>query len=378
MRGREQVENMRANRQTRELNDLRLQSERDRIDQEKIARGAQKAFGALYQKHKGNLDLAEQEARTATPEYALPLAEMFAKYKALQGQKRKDELELQTLEQKSQEPEVQKIKQMAYLLGMQPNELMREQQEQQMFPRPLTQLQANVPLDGSPEQLQAYGLGPEKYAEIQAKQGATPSNLQVFNAYKNMTPEERELYQEAIRSQQWQDFGSYKRNVVTGEIINKGVPIQETPSYKATVAGAVEGAKLQEQNENQVKKPLSGDAAKVATIAQSMIPEAQQLIEMYKKNPKETLAKIKTGWGDAGRLADQVADKLGRMRSGGAVNKDEESRFKGQIARFSDAVTGPESAIKALNSLIDEAKGVSSKMITDPKSNKKDPLGLGL
>jgi hypothetical protein len=83
MRGREQVENMRANRQTRELNDLRLQSERDRIAQDAMARGQdeklKQAFSSLLKQSGGNVDLAQQEANRQYPDYALPLNEAFAK-----------------------------------------------------------------------------------------------------------------------------------------------------------------------------------------------------------------------------------------------------------------------------------------------------------
>ena len=57
------------------------------------------------------------------------------------------------------------------------------------------------------------------------------------------------------------------------------------------------------------------------------------------------------------RLLDQVADKVGRLRSGGGINKDEEARFKRQVASFMDIPFGKsEDAIKSLRSLKDEAK----------------------
>lgn len=122
----------------------------------------------------------------------------------------------------------------------------------------------------------------------------------------------------------------------------------------------------------------SGEAAKVSSIASTMIPEARQLQEMMRANPRQTIAEIKLGMGKAARVADQVSDKLGRLRSGGAVNRDEEARFKAQIARYADLATGPQSAIEALDAIIKEAEAVSGKMGGGQGNAGGAPVGGGV
>lgn len=125
-------------------------------------------------------------------------------------------------------------------------------------------------------------------------------------------------------------------------------------------------------------KPLSGDAAKVLTIAQTMVPEIQRLKEAFNNDYKGAILGISTGTNrELSKLVDNIADKIGRLRSGGAINKDEEARFKNQIVSLKDLAFGDSAgAIKALDALITEANSVASG-IRGGASIQNDPLGLG-
>lgn len=118
-------------------------------------------------------------------------------------------------------------------------------------------------------------------------------------------------------------------------------------------------------------KGMSGEGAKVYAIATTMVPEIAQLKvamgwdqKTGKVNPvkyKSALWGITTGKDRAlVKLMDQVADKVGRLRSGGAINKEEEARFTRGIASFWDIPFGyGEDAIAALDALAEEANSVA-------------------
>ena len=111
-------------------------------------------------------------------------------------------------------------------------------------------------------------------------------------------------------------------------------------------------------------KPMSAEASKVSSIAETLVPEARQLQEAIRTGGREAILGILTGTDtNLARLADNVADKVGRLRSGGAVNPSEEERFKGQLARWGDIRTGDtKAAIDAIDRLIGEAETVRGGM----------------
>lgn len=113
-----------------------------------------------------------------------------------------------------------------------------------------------------------------------------------------------------------------------------------------------------------VAKGMNQESAKVYAIAETIVPELEQLRDEIQKNPKLAIGGIISGLDPTlVRLAENAADKVGRLRSGGAVNPNEEKRFMGQIARQIDVFTGdPGPAIAAINGLIIEAQTVKSKM----------------
>lgn len=111
------------------------------------------------------------------------------------------------------------------------------------------------------------------------------------------------------------------------------------------------------QTEN---KPLSGEAAKVESIAKTMIPEIEKLKAEFRTDYKGSLKGILLGTNrKLVKLFDNVSDKVGRLRSGGAINRDEEAKFKRQIASLGDMVFGSsQEALDALDGIITEATSV--------------------
>lgn len=118
------------------------------------------------------------------------------------------------------------------------------------------------------------------------------------------------------------------------------------------------------------EKPLSGEASKTLSVAQTMIPEINKLKVAFgftgegrpidKRKYSASLKGYLLGTDRTlVKLVDQVADKVGRLRSGGAINKDEEARFKRQIASLPDALFGDsEGSLAALDGIIAEADTV--------------------
>ena len=134
------------------------------------------------------------------------------------------------------------------------------------------------------------------------------------------------------------------------------------------------------QNLADRTKPLSQESAKVVSLAEGGLDIAAQLKDQF-FNPKTGgFEKAKFGKAAAGSILPNVmasedaqfletrrqnlSDLIGRMRSGGAINKDEEKRFLKLIPRFGDE----EETIKyKLNQLNKEFAAVKEAM---------DPYGV--
>lgn len=128
---------------------------------------------------------------------------------------------------------------------------------------------------------------------------------------------------------------------------------------------------------------LSAADAKIAAIANTLLPELDELKTKFSGDYKKALAGYVTGV-DRGmvKLVDNIADKIGRLRSGGAVNRQEEERFKRQLGGWGDLFAGkPEEASKAIDGLISEATAVRGAMkpaarkVTQPAQTAKAPAG---
>ena len=124
-------------------------------------------------------------------------------------------------------------------------------------------------------------------------------------------------------------------------------------------------------------KPLSGEASKVFSIATTMQPEIEQLKAAFKKDYRGSLIGIVSGTNRKLRkLAENVADKVGRIRSGGAVNPNEENRFMNQLGSWMDIPFGNSNdAISALDGLLAESRQITSGI--DPKGTRMPAAAAG-
>lgn len=134
-----------------------------------------------------------------------------------------------------------------------------------------------------------------------------------------------------------------------------------------------------------VNKALSGEASKVYAIATTMGEDIAKLRAGFKKDYRGAQRGILIGTDRDLRLAaERLADKVGRLRSGGAINKEEEARFMGQLASAANLAMGNSKA--SLNALdqIEEEAGIVARSIrpqetTPPAGQQKkgtDPLGI--
>lgn len=112
-------------------------------------------------------------------------------------------------------------------------------------------------------------------------------------------------------------------------------------------------------------KPLSGEASKVLAIARTVQPEIERLKQAFEENYRGALLGMATGTNrELVKLRDNIADKLGRLRSGGAINKDEEARFIRQLGGIGDAAFGNvDEARQALDGILAEARSVENSII---------------
>lgn len=120
------------------------------------------------------------------------------------------------------------------------------------------------------------------------------------------------------------------------------------------------------------EKPMSGEAAKVYSVAETVIKDFQDLRGIIAEWPRLSAAGMLTGLSPTlSRLRDNASDKIGRLRSGGAITETEEKRFLNQIARIMDVVTGdPASALNSLDSMMREAQIVLNKLRPNPPKGK--------
>lgn len=113
-----------------------------------------------------------------------------------------------------------------------------------------------------------------------------------------------------------------------------------------------------------VQKPLSGESAKVLSVARSMQPEIEQFKKALTDDFDGTLRGVVFGTNrEMSTLLDSISDKVGRLRSGGGQNKDEEAKFKRAVASWMDIPFGSrKDSIASLDRLMNEAQIVESTM----------------
>ena len=246
-RGREQGQNYRMNQQNLAENDYKIaESKRLQQENEKI----KQIFGGLLKQSGGNIEKAQKVAVTEFPEYAQVLSRGFAQLRGDMPdpiKQQQDQLNLQTdkneLIVKYGAPLAQEF------LNRPPGEQLEGFRD---FANQLNQ--AGIPI--LPEWVD-NGYTPEAVGQIQSlaasgggqQSKSLPANLQIYEAVKNMSPEERLLYMETVRSPQWLDMGTNRFNPLTGERYAKDAPIQDQPFFKELQASASERGKLQTQIE---------------------------------------------------------------------------------------------------------------------------------
>lgn len=111
------------------------------------------------------------------------------------------------------------------------------------------------------------------------------------------------------------------------------------------------------------KKPLSGEASKLLAISNGLEKDVSDIkARIDKLGYKQFLQGYLIGTDrETVKLIARAADKVGRIRSGGAINKDEETRFVGQFASGGDYAFGnKDEAVSSLDSILTEAQTVRS------------------
>lgn len=159
--------------------------------------------------------------------------------------------------------------------------------------------------------------------------------------------------------------------IINGQTTFDKLPAKERTKLAAQYNQAYNAGLLPSSQTNQ-QKPLSGDVAKLKGIVETLPNEARQLQEAFQKDYKTSLQGIITGTDRRlVKLLDQVADKVGRLRSGGAINDAEAARFKSQVASTLDLSFGnSQDAINAIDGIIQEANIVAQNI--SPKSQNNN------
>lgn len=251
--------------------------------------------------------------------------------------------------------------------------------------------------------------GPDKLREYLAALEKDERDALLFGPQKAKAEADAELAQRKLTGQEQTPEEQTFRNVfLPGYLASSGLqatpqnitqayrefvkdrhPQFATPGVDVPYSPAVVAQKKELASAAAGNKPMSAEGAKVAAIASSLVPEARMLQQAIRQGGRAAIASIIAGTDpQLGRLADNVADKVGRLRSGGAVNKNEEERFMGQISRWSDLVTGTKAAEDAIDRLVEEAESVEGYMRPGQQKGSQspgkqyqkgsDPMNLGI
>ena len=154
------------------------------------------------------------------------------------------------------------------------------------------------------------------------------------------------------------DVAAYKRIISEG-----GVPINRTAA-KVAAETSKQAAESARKRAEDLAKPLSGDAAKVNSITKTGLSNLNELRGIITKEVKKSTdaTKFLTNR-DLVDLIDTLADKVGRIRSGGAINKDEEARFKRSFFNPTDFIFSSniqQTLLNKINRVEEEFKSVQA------------------
>lgn len=107
------------------------------------------------------------------------------------------------------------------------------------------------------------------------------------------------------------------------------------------------------------EKPMSAEASKVLAVANSLVPQLTKLRAAIQSGGRQAIIGMITGSDPVlTRIFEDTADLKGRLRSGGAMNKDETENFKKSFGRPSDVIWGTSGALAAIESALEEAQHV--------------------
>ncbi len=109
----------------------------------------------------------------------------------------------------------------------------------------------------------------------------------------------------------------------------------------------------------------SASDAKIGGIVETLPNELEKIRQIIKSGYRAAVAGYQSGTNrELVRLIDNAADKVGRLRSGGAINKDEEARFIRQLGmEKADLIMGDsDAADKAIDGVLAESNAVKSRM----------------
>lgn len=185
-----------------------------------------------------------------------------------------------------------------------------------------------------------YGAFPDKLADIykpqplQAVQDIN-GNFVGLNRFTGKTPDGK---------------------TVTGKLPKAEKSLAEIEAEaKARAEGAASGAK---------DKPLSGDAAKLTGFVTTLVTQGNTLKKMIQDNGiRKVVYEYKKGNPAFVNVIEDVADAKGRLRSGGAVNREEADRFKQPFSGLGSLVYGDnKAALDAIDAALDEAGNVKKGM----------------
>lgn len=111
-------------------------------------------------------------------------------------------------------------------------------------------------------------------------------------------------------------------------------------------------------NQGNKSSQLSGDAAKILQIAVGGLSDIKDLQDEINKGNNLIGQALPFNIGDrfGGYLTDNLSDRLGRIRSGGAINEDELETFQGLVPGVLDF--GKEAKTKKLQKLAQEFENI--------------------
>lgn len=167
----------------------------------------------------------------------------------------------------------------------------------------------------------------------------------------------------------------------------RGAQLDLTRSQTAENYANIDKMKLEtkeKQRDLANGKPMSGEAAKISTIAQGGITNISDMRNILSRtkggiSALSSAAQLPNALqgGDTQQfevLRKDLADLLGRLRSGGQISPNEEATYKSQIPAFGDKPSTVEYKLKKLDTVF---KGLDKKLTgTATKASEGDPLGI--